>query len=308
MINIFNIPKYKIDTGQFNNLINGSVVTQFEEEFASYIGAKYSVALNSATSAIFLLFLNKGVNVTIPSIIPPVVANALITSGNTISFKDDIDWVGNSYVLHDFGDYRVIDSAQKVERNQYNKEKKRERDILIHSFYPTKPISSCDGGMIVSNDKEIIDEIRCLAYNGMSNEANNWERKISKVGYKFYMNSLQAYMAKQNLEYLEGKNNYLATIRDIYNTHFTLSNTSLHLYRILVNDNEKFIKKAKENGIVCGIHYKALHKNSIYSKELLSLRYSEFEEKHTVSIPFHEKLNLPEIKKVIQFVDENRDI
>jgi hypothetical protein len=54
--------------------------------------------------------------------IPPVVLNALITSGNSINFVDNIDWIGNSYILHDFGNYKIIDSAQKVERNQFKKE------------------------------------------------------------------------------------------------------------------------------------------------------------------------------------------
>ena len=50
--------------------------------------------------------------------IPPVVLNAIITSGNKHNFSDNTDWVGDSYLLHDFGDYKVIDSAQKLEKNR----------------------------------------------------------------------------------------------------------------------------------------------------------------------------------------------
>ena len=57
------------------------VVEQFEEKIAKYVGAKYACSVNSATNAIFLSMLNKNTIVSIPSMIPPVVANAIITSG-----------------------------------------------------------------------------------------------------------------------------------------------------------------------------------------------------------------------------------
>ena len=64
---------------------------------------------------------------------PPVVANAILTSGNKINFIDDVDWVGNSYTLHQFDDYKIVDSAQKLERNQFQNECNPE-DLMIFSF------------------------------------------------------------------------------------------------------------------------------------------------------------------------------
>ena len=63
--------------------------------------------------------LDKNTTVNLPSVIPPVVANAILTSGNQIFFIDDVDWVGDSYVLHEFEDYKIVDSAQKLQRNQF---------------------------------------------------------------------------------------------------------------------------------------------------------------------------------------------
>ncbi len=312
MINLFNIPTHNIDTSKFNNLLHGSIVTDFEQQFAEYVGAKYAVALNSATSAIFLLFLNRNITVEIPSMIPPVVANALITGGNKIAFRDDVDWVGDSYLLHDFGDWKVIDSAQKVERQQYVKEATTNKDVIIYSFYPTKPVSGCDGGMIVSNDKAIIDHIRCLSMNGMSNELNNWERKISLVGYKMYMNSLQAYIASENFKNFEQKQAEINAIREFYNFNLGLENESLHLYRIMVGDNKDFIAKAKERGIVCGIHYPALHLNPVYynpyQDEFKPLIFSKAYSSTFVSIPFHEKLTHNEGWKVVEFIKEYNNL
>ena len=44
----------------------------------------------------------------VPSMIPPVVCNAILTSGNKLDFNDDVVWVGDSYVLHQFDDYKII--------------------------------------------------------------------------------------------------------------------------------------------------------------------------------------------------------
>ena len=78
------------------------VVIELENKFAQYVGAKYACSVNSATNAIFLSMLNKNTIVSIPSMIPPVVANAIITSGNRVEFTDDVKWVGDSYILQSF--------------------------------------------------------------------------------------------------------------------------------------------------------------------------------------------------------------
>ena len=95
-------------------MLHGQVVEDFEKQFCEYVGAKYACSINSATNAIFLTFLNKNLTVDVPSVIPPVVCNGIITGGNKVNFVDNIKWVGDSYILHQFEDYKVIDSAQKV--------------------------------------------------------------------------------------------------------------------------------------------------------------------------------------------------
>ena len=299
MIQLFNIPTYKIDTSDFSNLLHDKIVGNFEKEFASYVGAKYSVGVNSATSGIFLMLLKASNRVIkVPSIIPPVVPNAVLHAGCDVEFYDDVDWVGNSYLLHETDGYKIIDSAQKVEENQFKKEA-NPNDLMIFSFYPTKPIGSSDGGIIVSDDYDKIEALRELTMNGMSYADNNWERVQKSIGYKMYLNSLQAYICNENLKKLEAKNKRIKEVREYYNLELKLENTSNHLYRIRVNDNKKFISNAKENGIVCGIHYEAAHLNPVFKSTNLKLVKSEDESKRTVSIPLHENLTDEEIKKII---------
>ena len=290
MINLFNIPDYQINTADFNHYLHGDICKEFEKNFCEYVGAKYACTVNSATNAIYLALLDKCVTVDVPSMIPPVVCNAILTSGNKLNFTDDTKWVGDSYILHKFNDYKIIDSAQKVDNNQFVKEANDE-DLMIFSFYPTKPVGSSDGGIIVSNDYEKIRWFKEATMNGMTYAHNNWDRAIKFPGYKMYMNSIQCYIANNNLKLLDFKKMKLNSIREKYNNAFGYTNTSDHLYRIEVNNRDEFIKNMRGQSIICGVHYDALHENIVYNKESVICETSSYISKRTVSIPFHEELD-----------------
>jgi dTDP-4-amino-4,6-dideoxygalactose transaminase len=293
MMQLFNIQNYTIDTSLFKNILHDEIITEFEREFALYVGAKYACFANSASSLLFLSLLGKNVKVRLPSTIPPVVPNVIINTGNTIEFYDNTRWVGHQYHLH--GD--IYDSAQEVTRNQY-KELNNPNALVIFSFYPTKPVGSCDGGMIVSDNKETIEWYRVMTLNGMSYSDNNWERKQSCAGYKLHGNSIQAYIAYQNLKRLDSKYKALDDLCHFYNDSLIYNNTSRHLYRIVVKNNVEFINNMRDNGIVCGIHYAHCHDKPFYGN-VKSLPESELESRTTVSIPYHEELSLEDRKKVV---------
>jgi len=305
MVQLFNINKHIIDTSKFSNLLHDEVVEDFEKTIANYVGAKYACSINSATNAIFLSMLNKDVVVNLPSMIPPVVANAILTSGNKINFIDDVDWVGDSYMLHKFDDYKIVDSAQKLEENQFKKECNSE-DLMLFSFYPTKPLGGSDGGMIVTDDYEKYQWFKSAVLNGMSFANNNWERKISFPGYKMYMNSIQAQICLNNFQTFEDKMSSLQNLVDIYNRELGYNNSSSHLYRIEVTDNQKFINKMRKNHIICGMHYSALHLNSVYNNGInFDCKKSKELQLRTVSLPMNENLKDDEISYVIKKVKES---
>jgi len=306
MINLFHINEHSINTGKYSNLLHDKVVSELEESVTNFVGAKYSVSFNSATSAIFLALQNKKTTISIPSMIPPVVLNALITSGNDYKFTDNIDWVGGSYILHDFGDYKIIDSAQKLERDQFKIECNDE-DLMVFSHYPTKPVGGCDGGMIVSNDKAKIDKLREMALNGMTYSHNNWERKQNSFGYKMYMNSIQAEITIENFKLYENKLLALSSVRNAYNTAFGLNNTSNHLYRIEVDNRDEFITYMKDNGVATGIHYDAAHLHPVLGIKNANCPISELVSKKTLSIPFHERLSFSDIKHIIGLIKSYND-
>ena len=300
MIRLFNINDYIIDTSQFAG-VHDQIVQDFEQKIASFVGAKYACGVSSATNAIFLSLLNKNVTISLPSILPPVVCNAVLTSGNKLFFRDDIDWVGDSYILHDFGNYKIIDSAQKIIKNQFKKEA-NSQDLMLFSFYPTKPIGSYDGGIVVSDDKEKIDYFKLMTMNGTVFNEKSWKREIKQPGYKMYLNAIQAYIANKNFEKLDEKYDALTRIRNRYNSAFGITNESFHLYRLNIKEREGFLANASQHGIEIGRHYEALHRLPLYGQEKMKLEKSELESDTTISIPFNEKLSNNEIDKVIKLV------
>lgn len=121
-------------------------------------------------------------------------------------------------------------------------------------------------------------------------------------GYKMHINSIQAYVALQNLRKLDEKNFHLGKIKKAYNRSFGLNNTSDHLYRIRVKNNKAFAHRMKLIGIQCGIHYEHCHNKRFFNCDKQKLPLSEKESTETVSIPFHEKLTEQEVGKVIYAV------
>ena len=310
MIELFNINNHIIDTSEFSNLLHDDIVVEFEKKIADYVGAKYACSVNSATNAIYLSLLNKDVTVNLPSIIPPVVANAILTSGNYIEFIDNVNWVGNSYVLYEFSDYKIIDSAQKLKKNQFKKEC-NPQDLMIFSFYPTKPLGGSDGGMIVTDDYEKYKWFKEAVLNGSTYSDDSWGRDISFPGYKMYMNSIQAKILLNNFKFFNKKMRVLKKLVNTYNEEFGYNNTSQHLYRIEVVNNEKFIRNMKNVGILCGIHYSALHSNPIYTNNNCGYENIHFDcpksekiQNRTVSLPMNETLSFLELEYIIDKVKE----
>ena len=297
MIKLFDLPEFEINSANLDHILHSSDVTKFETNFADFVGAKYACSVNSATSAIFLSIIrdNPGL-VRIPSMIPPVVCNAILTANCKIEFYDDTEWVGSPYVLHEYENYKIIDSAQCVRRNQFKEV--NSNDLMIFSFYPTKPIGGCDGGMIVSDDLEKINWFKAAVLNGMSFAVNNWDRKIIFPGYKMYMNSIQSIICMNQLNKYESKLIRLNEIKNYYNNELNLSNTSDHLYRINVKNNTEAIEFFKQKGIQSGIHYAALDKHDVYRTDDFcpnsqKLQYT------CLSIPFNANLKDHEVEIVV---------
>jgi UDP-4-amino-4,6-dideoxy-L-N-acetyl-beta-L-altrosamine transaminase len=311
MIDLFAFDDHVIDTSTFNHYLHGSIVNEFENELCEYVGAKYAASFFSASYAIYSIIKSKVVNTpeifSIPSMIPPVVPNCIVDAGAKITFNNDIVWVGNSYKLCD----GVIDSAQRLDKNQFANESKPD-DLMIFSMYPTKPLPSLDGGVVVSNNKEKIDDLKSLSFYGMEYAADSWSRSQKQVGFKAYMSTMQATIASKNLKNLDSKYAIIDNIRNTYNREFGLKNTSRHLYRIDVKNNSDAISHFKEKGITTGIHYKPQHLNPVFyeyndpHEEFFFHKEVTTPSRTTLSIPLHHKLTNDQVQYIIKTTKESK--
>jgi len=307
-INLFEIDNHVIDTSTFDHHLHGSIVSEFEQEICEYVGAKYAASFFSASYALYAIMKSTICTtpdkITIPSMIPAVVPNALVDSGAEIKFNSDTDWVGGAYKLCD----GVIDSAQQLDRDQYRNhlwDHKFGNGLMVFSFYPTKPLSSLDGGIVVSDDKKRIDDLKSLSFYGMDFSDESWNRVQKQVGFKAYMSTMQATIASRNLKNLDKKYERIDQIRDWYNLEFRSNNTSRHLFRIEVEDNKKALKHFKSKGIVCGIHYAPQHLNRIFRTDYDMQLHNDVivPSRKTLSIPLHHHLTDEQVEYIIKHVN-----
>lgn len=305
MISLFNVPTHNIDTSIFTNLLHDKIVGGFEENFCELVGAPYGCSINSASSALFLLtkyFINS-YSIDLPTMIPCVVPNAILNAGKKVNFLDNINWVGNSYTFFENNTLKIIDSAQEVIIND-KFESSNKIIIKVYSFYPTKPISSCDGGMIVSNDRNIIEYLRKLIYNGVSFQ-DSWKMKPDTIGWKMHMNSIQAYIANLNLITYTTKLEKLNQVKLWYKELIGVENRSNHLFRVKTKHNITTMTELLKNEITTGIHYNCCHSNALYNNGIyLFLQNSIIQENTMLSVPFHEKLKKENVEYVCKSIEK----
>lgn len=320
---LFNVNNYNIDTKKFNHLLH-DFESELEEKICEYVGADYACIGNSASSLMALALIKiRGLGsvekfssspIYIPSMIPIAVSNVVHNSRIPFCFKDDVEWVGRSYVLYNLATlfdgsegqrpYKIIDSAQEVRRNQFEEDAENE-DLMIFSLYPTKPIGGMDGGIIVSNDKNKIDYFRAATHLGVSSVDNeSWKRTLTFPGWKMHPNSAQCYFALKNLEKLDEKNEKLDIIRKKYNEAFGIYNNSRHLYRVDIKNRKEFRSSLESKGIQTGIHYGPAHMYPFYRSYVLDMSNTNEKSKTTVSIPFNENLKTKDVDFIIKQVEE----
>ena len=287
------------------SLSMGKTVAELEDRFADYVGAKYAVALNSCTSALFLCAMYKGDTYEIPSMTVPLVANSIIHAGKDLEFRDDVKWVGHSYPI----DNGVWDSAHEVKMRtdwRYNV-------AVCYSFYPTKPICSAEGGMICTNDEELVKWVRKARWYGRSEGEsvikNSWEYQIEFAGWKRNMTDIQAAIALNRLKKLNEVNTERRRVLSRYNKFFDKSESSMYLYRINVKHRDDFIKWMRARGVECGVHFAPLHRMEPYKHCRVNgdMPKTMKDYETTVSLPYHHELSDKDIDYICELVGEWTD-
>jgi dTDP-4-amino-4,6-dideoxygalactose transaminase len=336
-------------------IAQGPRVAEFEEKFAEYVGVDYAVATSSGTTALHLAMLAAGVGKDDEVITTPfsfaATGNCVLYVGARPVFVDIdpqtynidpakiedavTDKTRAILPVHLYGqpaemaeinriatdnDLVVIEDAAQAHGALYNGQKTGSLgEMGCFSFYPTKNMTTSEGGIITTDNQEMAGRARILRAHG---ERERYSHVV--LGYNFRMTDIAAAIGLVQLEKLDDFNakrlenaEYLTEhIKEIPGIEhpYVLEGVRhvFHQYTIRVGGGKRdeFMKFLNENGIGTGIHYPIpIYKQKLYQDLKFSADCQEAEKaaKEVLSIPVHPDLSVEDVEKIVSVLSEAGD-
>ena len=332
-------------------LAQGEKVKYFEEEFSKYLGVKYSVATSSGTTALQMALLANGIGkgdevittgftfvATINSILSvgakPVLVDINTITNNIDETKIEKHITKNTKAImpvHLYGlscDMSVIEKISKKYNlmiiedacqslgAEFENKKVGSYGAGCFSFYPTKNITTGEGGMVCTDNENLYEKLLLIRNHGMGKSRYDY----IALGYNFRMTELQAAIGISQLEKLDLMLGLRIKNARIYDR-------ALSKYVEIPFSNEKYfnaynqytIRTDHENrdklqnfldskNIQTVVyypnpvsHFDHVRENSIIDSELLN---SDLNSKNVLSLPVHPKLTVDDLDFVISSINE----
>lgn len=175
------------------------IVDELERRIADWCGAKYGVAVESGTSAIFLSIQWRKeqqrtvYQVTIPKNTYPSVPCSIIHAGGKVVFSNN-PWEGE-YELYP---YRIWDSALRLKPGMF-KGKELMEGLQCLSFHIKKKLNVGRGGIVLTDSKEAYEWLKRARFDGRS-PVPLQEDNFTQLGWNMYMQPADAARAIQLFE------------------------------------------------------------------------------------------------------------
>jgi UDP-4-amino-4,6-dideoxy-N-acetyl-beta-L-altrosamine transaminase len=326
-------------------LTQGSIVPKFESAVASYVGAKHSIAVNSATSALHIackaLDVRPGDSVWTSPITFVASANCALYCGAKVDFVDidpitynlsvsaltkkleeaeksgnlpkvlipvhlsgqscDMKGIYNLSLKYGF---KIIEDASHAIGGMYLEKRVGScsfSNITIFSFHPVKIITTGEGGMAVTNDSKLAEQMYRLRSHGITRhleemqgqiEDGDWYYQQIDLGFNYRMTDIQAALGLSQLERIDEFVEKRHTLANRYNNLFKdisiilpFQNSdcysSFHLYIIRIPTTELFnrqevFERLRSHGIGVNVHYIPVYRQPYYKQ--FNFDYSNFPE------------------------------
>ena len=343
-------------------LTHGKFTEKFEKEIKKFTKAKYCTIVSSCTAALHLsclaLNLKKGDEVIVPAMTHTATSHAVEYTGAKAVFADINFETGNIDILsikklinrktkaiiivHMAGRSCEIDKILKICKKYNIKliedcahglgtlyKKKHVGNYGVSgcfSFYPTKQITTGEGGAIITNDRKFYQKIKTLKAFGIDKDIKDrkkpGEYNVNFLGFNYRMTDFQAAMGfnqiksyKQNLtrrrEIAKRYTKLLKSIRSLILPRLD-KRDSYFVYQILVNNKKNksiLMKEFKKLKIGFSVHYgKSLPEMVFYKKKykiptkqfVYSKRYAE----KVLSLPVYPKLTNNNIKFICKTISK----
>lgn len=157
------------------------IVAKFEETIAAYVGARYAVAVESGSAAIFLCchYLNVK-EVEIPKNTYPSVPCSIIHAGGSVKFTHE-RWHG----IYELKPHKIYDGALRFKKNMY------QGGFLCLSFHNKKHLPIGRGGMILTDDFNAQAALKRMRFDGRG-EVPLQQNDFRILGFNMYMTPEQA--------------------------------------------------------------------------------------------------------------------
>ncbi len=334
-------------------LTQGKRSLLFEEALCEFLGVKHALVFNSATSALLALYRNfSGFSADCNEIITTPIsfvatANMLLESGYTPVFagiKNDgnidelaleklinektkaivsVDYAGKSVEIESIQKLCkkhslsfLSDSSHALGSEYHNKKVGGFALASVFSFHAIKPITTAEGGAVVTNNSELYEKMKLFRSHGMLKK-DFFEGEVKSIGHNFRLNEIQSALGLSQLKkapLLMQKREEIALVYDrIFkdNPYFTplhpllKDKSSNHLYPILMHQKFFMCKKLiLENlhklGILAQVHYKPIYQYQLYQQLFNTAPLKSAEDFYCaeISLPCHANLNLESVQNI----------
>ena len=206
----------------------------------------------------------------------------------------------------------VEDAAHAAGSLHLNKKIGSHGELVCFSFHPVKNLAMPTGGLISINTndhKKIAKILKEKRWCGISNRKGD-DYDVKNIGWNYYMNEFSAAIGIEQLKKLDKTNLQRKKNAKKYFEQISLEEKmpfdkecSYHFYWIRVKDREKFREKLLKKGIQTGIHYKPIHKFSLY-KSKIKLPITEKIGREIVTLPTHPNIQKKDLEKIIKMVNK----
>ena len=325
-------------------IAQGPEVAKFEEEFAKVCGVKYAVAACNGTTAGHLTMLASGIGPGDEVITTPftffATASVVMMAGAKPVFVDVED---NGFCLdpkkvesaitdktkaihpvHLYGELAdmpsfleiaekhnlllIEDSAQAHCANSWDGSAGSFGKAGWFSFYPTKNMTTSEGGIITTNDEEFANKCKVIRAHGMSAQYQHTE-----FGYNYRMTDISAAIGREQLKKVANFNARRREIADMYNSELSELVTTpknrrghvFHQYTIRCNRRDELREFLLNRKINSGIYYPSL----LYNYQSMAAYQSscpnaEILIKEVLSLPVHPALSDSDVFEVISSIKD----
>jgi UDP-4-amino-4,6-dideoxy-N-acetyl-beta-L-altrosamine transaminase len=356
-----------IDTLKSDWLTTGPKTHLFEEEFAKYIGCKYAVAVNSCTAALHISLAALGIGkgdevITTPYTFVSTV-NVILQQGARqvlVDIKPDTFNINPDLIREKINDKTkaiipvhfggqpcemgkimkiakdnnllvIEDAAHAISAEYEGRKIGTIGDATCFSFYPTKNMTTGEGGMVTTDDEKLRERLKIWELHGISKDAwrrysaeGSWYYEVVCPGYKYNMTDIQASLGLHQLEKLNLFQKRREEIVKFYGeafsdleeieTPFVKSNIkpAWHLYvikivseKLKINRNQ-FIEALKAENIGTSVHFIPVHLHPYY-RDTYGFRRGDFPNAEyafdrVISLPLFPKMSNKDVKDVIDAV------